>query len=221
MTPSCTSGVNSLTRRRIQAPGPRHLQVLHGVAIDLLERAVRPAIVRASPVKPVARRRITQHLVGHRRQAIQRRAQDREGFLRERGQHAAATATAAAAFRGCGIAGAAAAGRRRLRRRSAPGGGSLSRRLRQDRAVQNRPRGEHNQTRANGTRKCPCERSRQTHKTASRERIVVSKFQVFSRSLYQREIPNRLDAILQCVGQQSALASAGPAASGSGREQEL
>jgi hypothetical protein len=49
-----------------------------------------------------------------------------------------------------------------------PRRGSLSGHLRQDGAVQQGPRGEHDQIRAHGPRKFPCERSTQTHMTASR-----------------------------------------------------
>ena len=47
-----------------QGAGPHHAQVAHVVAIDLVEGAVAPAVERAPPHQPVARRRVLEHGVG-------------------------------------------------------------------------------------------------------------------------------------------------------------
>ena len=48
-------------------PRPGRLQVLDVVLVDLVERAVAPAVIGAPPHQPVRRRRIAQHRVGDRR----------------------------------------------------------------------------------------------------------------------------------------------------------
>ena len=49
-----------------QAPGPQQLHILDIVFVDLIKRAIAPAIVSAAPHQPVAVRRIFQHFVGDR-----------------------------------------------------------------------------------------------------------------------------------------------------------
>ena len=66
-------------------PGPGHLQVLHIVLVDLLERAVAVAVIGAPPHQPIAVRRIEQHLVGDGRQVP-----GRIGDLRLLRQHSGA-----------------------------------------------------------------------------------------------------------------------------------
>ena len=64
-------------RRRLggavgQRPGPGDAEVLHVVLVDLVERAVAPAVVGAPPHQPVAGVRLPQHLVRHRPDRLHR-----------------------------------------------------------------------------------------------------------------------------------------------------
>ena len=58
-------------RRLLQAfghgPGPGQAQAAHVGGVDLVERAVAPVVVGAPPHRPVARRRVDEHLLGDRR----------------------------------------------------------------------------------------------------------------------------------------------------------
>ena len=132
MMPSCTSGVNSLTAPLAEARPHVHATFRSFTLLRLIcvSGLLRPAVVRAAPVEPVARRRIAQHLVRHRRQTIKGCAHGRELGLGKRRKR---TATAAAApwryaCRGRSACRGCSACRRRL--------GS---RLRQDDTVQERP----------------------------------------------------------------------------------
>ena len=53
-----------LLRALGQGSGPHELQVADVVAVHLVERAVAPAVLRAAPHEPVARRRVLEHGVG-------------------------------------------------------------------------------------------------------------------------------------------------------------
>ena len=57
---------------RRQAPGPSQPEIADVVLVDLVERAVTPAVVSAPPHQPVAIGRVEQHLVGDRRNAVNR-----------------------------------------------------------------------------------------------------------------------------------------------------
>ena len=64
-------------------PGPGHLQVLHIVLVDLVERTVAVAAVGPPPHQPVTVGRIEQHLVGDGREIPRRVGELR--LLREHG----------------------------------------------------------------------------------------------------------------------------------------
>ena len=64
-------------RRQGQRPG--QLQVFHVAAVDLLKRAETLAVQGTAPAGPLARRRIDQHLIGHRGIGIQRVGMRRPG----------------------------------------------------------------------------------------------------------------------------------------------
>ena len=51
---------------RRERPGPGHLQILDVVLVDLVERAVAPAVIGAPPHQPVGRIGLEQHRIGHR-----------------------------------------------------------------------------------------------------------------------------------------------------------
>ena len=85
-------------RRRLDAARskparPHHLQARDVVAIDLIERAVAPAVERAPPRQPVGRVRLPQHFIGDRHVALRRR-RGRAAALRgdrEAGRHSQRT----------------------------------------------------------------------------------------------------------------------------------
>ena len=52
--------------------GPSQLQPVHVGAVDLLQRAVRPAVLGPAPVQPVPRRRVAQARIGHRLESVDR-----------------------------------------------------------------------------------------------------------------------------------------------------
>ena len=52
------------------AARPHHLEPRHVVAVDLVQRAVAPAVERAPPRQPVVGTRLPQHFVGHRRERL-------------------------------------------------------------------------------------------------------------------------------------------------------
>jgi hypothetical protein len=66
----------------VQAPGPGHLQVLHVVAIDLVERTVAPGVVGAAPHQPIVGRWFAQHRIGDGSDPIERRAKLLQVHLR-------------------------------------------------------------------------------------------------------------------------------------------
>ena len=51
-------------------PRPGETQAAHVGRVDLVERAVAPVVVGAPPHRPVARRRVDEHLLGHRRVVV-------------------------------------------------------------------------------------------------------------------------------------------------------
>ena len=55
-----------LRTRIVHRPGPGELKLLDVLPVDLIERAVAPRVVGASPVQPVAGRRVAQHGFGDR-----------------------------------------------------------------------------------------------------------------------------------------------------------
>ena len=64
--PAAVGNRRTLLRARRQGPRPDHAQVADVVAVDLVERAVAPAVQRPAPHQPVAVRRFLQHRVGDR-----------------------------------------------------------------------------------------------------------------------------------------------------------
>ena len=66
-----------LLAARPEGACPDHPQVADVLPVDLIERAVAPAVERPAPHQPVARRRVLQHRVGDRHKAVVRRLRAR------------------------------------------------------------------------------------------------------------------------------------------------
>ena len=77
----------SLLRSRRESPRPDHAQVAYIVAVDLIERAVAPAVQRPAPHQPVAVRRILKHGVGDGNELGVRRALSRHGASGRQEEH--------------------------------------------------------------------------------------------------------------------------------------
>ncbi len=160
MTPSCTSGVNSLTapfvefRPHVHATF-RSFTVSRLICVSGL--CAQPSYVRRQwSQSPGGGLRSIASVTGVRRSSGARRTASAACATGERPRPRPPPR------------------RGRRRRRSAPGrrSRSWSRHLRQDDAVQERPHGQHDQTRARA--RVPRERSKQTHMTVSSERILAA-----------------------------------------------
>jgi hypothetical protein len=68
----------SLLIAELLRPGPGELQVADIAFVDLVERAVSPAVIRAPPHEPVIRTGIGRDFVANRREAF------RQGWFRDR-----------------------------------------------------------------------------------------------------------------------------------------